>query len=571
LIGKMLGAGARADAWSTRSDRERWPEQQQVEIRPGSALAGWLIVIGLGLAGGALLGIAVYRGAPLWIAVVFLLGAGVGAAAYGTEVYRFYRRLETRDPGERRLPALAGDLSSLQAAFEHLGAGDLVRAVENTRALPERVAAIFTAAGRALASLAEQIQDSSIEVASSADEVNQIASDLASGSSEQAASVVEITAAMEELARTASQIAANATRQAALAERAEASGDAGSAAVDEAVTGVEEVQKRISGIASRADNLGTRSKEIYRVLDLITEIADETHILSLNAAIEGAAAGADGRRFAVVAEEVRRLAHRSQESVDSVRNLLDEFASSIRATIVATEEGSKEASRVLERSRSAATAIGALRAAAGDTARVARQISLATQQQNAASDEVVMTLREVSQVVQRMTGGLKQLSGTADRLNRLGLTIQLLAQSFHLGSPRSLKHLVEDWASQLEQTKSSGDMQRVLDGLIDKTPFIEMAYFVDTSGYTVALSFHQEESAGRKLLGAEGAREIDMTRRPWYRAVARERRTTLTSPYQSIQSGEPCFTVAAPVRRGSQREFAGVLGIDVNINGWMRI
>ena len=67
-----------------------------------------------------------------------------------------------------------------------------------------------------------------------------------------------------------------------------------------------------------------RSKEIYRVLDLITEIAQETHILSLNAAIEAAAAGDHWRRLSVVAEEVRRLAQRSQESVDSVRNLLDE-------------------------------------------------------------------------------------------------------------------------------------------------------------------------------------------------------------------------------------------------------
>src|SRR5260370_32599 len=204
-----------------------------------------------------------------------------------------------------------------------------------------------------------------------------------------------------------------------LAARAEENGDAGAAAVDEAVAGVEEVQKRISVIASRADALGTRSKEIYLVLDLITEIAQETHILSLNAAIEAAAAGADGRRFSVVAEAVRHLAQRSQESVESVRNLLDEFAGSIRATIVATEEGSTEARRVFERPRAAAAAISELRHASGDTSRVARQISLATQQQNAASDEVVMTLREASLVVQRMTGGLKDLPATADRLNAL--------------------------------------------------------------------------------------------------------------------------------------------------------
>ena len=355
-----------------------------------------------------------------------------------------------------------------------------------------------------------------------------------------------------------------------LAAKAEASGDSGAMAVDAAVNGVEEVQKRISVIASRADALGSRSKEIYRVLDLINEIAQETHILSLNAAIEASAAGAEGRRFSVVAEEVRHLAQRSQESVESVRSLLDEFSGSIRATIVATEEGSKEAARVLERSRAAASAIDELRQASGDTSRVARQISMATQQQNAASDEVVMTLREVSLVVQRMTGGLKNLSGTADRLNSLGLTIQLLAQSFHLDSPRSLKHMVEQWGKELERAATSTELEETLDRLVQQTPFIELGYFADTTGYLVALCYNRAAMGGRQLLTLVSAREIDMTQRPWYRTVSRERRAALTQPYESLQHTGHVFTVAAPVF-GRDRTVKGVLGVDINVGGWTRI
>jgi methyl-accepting chemotaxis protein len=533
-----------------------------------SALLGWLLVTVLVLVGFLLLALGARGGGPGWPQFLFLAAGLGGIAAYGSWVYPFFRRLERRLPeGEERWNKLESRLITL---FEQLGAGDLVRSIEQTRGLPERLARIAEAASEALSSLAQQIQDSSIEVASAADSVNQIASDLASGSSEQAASVVEITAAMEELARTASQIADNASHQAQLASKAETSGDAGSAAVHEAVAGVEEVQKRISAISNRADALGTRSKEIYRVLDLITEIAQETHILSLNAAIEAVAAGGDGRRFSVVAEEVRRLAQRSQESVESVRNLLDEFSGSIRATIVATEEGSKEAIRVLERSRAAASAISELRRASGDTSRVARQISLATQQQNAASDEVVMTLREVSLVVQRMTGGLKELSTTADRLNSLGLTIQLLAQSFHLASPRSLKHLAEEWARRLERAAGAAEMEEALDGLVQKTQFVEMSYFVDTTGYTVVLCHNRALTAGRPVLAAGSAREIDMTQRPWYRAVAREKRAALTPPYESMQNGETCFTVGAPMR-GADGSFKGVLGVDINVTGWTRI
>jgi len=200
---------------------------------------------------------------------------------------------------------------------------------------------------------------------------------------------------------------------------------------------------------------------------------------------------------------------------------------------------------------------------------VARQISLATQQQNAASDEVVMTLREVSQVVQRMTGGLKQLSSTADRLNRLGLTIQLLAQSFHLDSPRSLKHLVDGWAEELSALPDAEAVERRLDELVQANGYVEVGYLVDTRGYTVAWTSNRQMS-GKSFIGVEKAREFDMRQRPWYRAVERSRRAIITPPYRSLQSEDICFSACAPVA-GAGGDFAGVLWIDVNVVGWTRI
>jgi hypothetical protein len=249
--------------------------------------------------------------------------------------------------------------------------------------------------------------------------------------------------------------------------------------------------------------------------------------------------------------------------------LLEGFAGSIRATIVATEEGSKEATRVLERARAAAQAISDLRDASGDTSRVARQISLATQQQNAASDEVVMTLREVSLVVQRMTGGLKNLSNTADRLNTLGLTIQLLAQSFHLDSPRSLKHLVEDFGRRLEEAGTLPGKQAVLDALVDKAPFVELAYFSFLDGQTPVLAFNRELLDERQLALASKVRETDVRHRPWFKAVSRNWRTALIPPYESMQSSEACFTVCTAIYENDL--LCGVLGIDINVTGWTRI
>jgi methyl-accepting chemotaxis protein len=531
------------------------------------ARLGLYIVCGVTVSGLVLLLIAEAGGGRNWPFNLFLLFAGAALWLYGGVIFRsqqnLWSRVDSSDRGQREVESILVD------SLDRLRAGDLVNCAERALRLPGKVAVTFSNATNALDVLAQQIQRSSIEVAAAANSVNEIASELASGSSEQAASVVEITAAMEELARTASMIAENAGTQAELAQRAEESGNAGKEAVEEAVQGVEEVRKRIAGIASRADVLGVRSKEIYRVLDLITEIAQETHILSLNAAIEAAAAGDHWRRFSVVAEEVRRLAQRSQESVDSVRNLLDEFASSIRATVVATEEGTREATRVLERAQAASDAIEALREASGDSARVAREISLATQQQNAASDEVVLTLKEVSHVVQRMADGLKAFSDTADRLNRLGLIIQMLAQSFHLESPHSLKHIAQSWAYEVQRRLGNWEaIDRLLQELIMRQPYVECLYFYDAKGGQLALTVNRQIVGDREIppmvKTGEGFNE-----RPWYKAAVLEQNAILTQLFESLLTEKQIFTAAAPVYEKGQ--LAGVVGLDINVDSWTKI
>jgi len=532
------------------------------------AILGLLITGLLGIAGVIALVVAQSYGAPALLFDLFVV-VGIGLlAGYVVFCLLPYLRL-LRVTSEAKNSARHTE-EVIARSLEHLQAGKLTALGSEVDELPTNLRATFAGAVHALSTLIQQIQNSSIEVAGAGNGVQSTASELASGSSEQAAAVVEITATMEELARTAAQIAANAASQAQLSAQAEAAGNAGAAAVDDAAGGVEEVQKRIVAIAARADALGTRSKEIYRVLDLITEIAHETHILSLNAAIEAAAAGEHGRRFGVVADEVRRLAQRSQESVDSVRNLLDDFSGSIRATVVATEEGGKDASRVFERARAAASAIDELRDALAHTSSTARETSLATEQQRTASDQVVLTLKEVSQVIQRMAEGLQHFSGTADRLNHLALTIQLLTQSFHLDSPRSLKHIGEQWAAEIGAQAGHWEaIEGRLAEVVQANAFMEIAFLVGNQGAMLGFSVNPEWAAGRPTPSniAIGASFAD---RPWFQAVMRDGHTIITSLYDSMLTGERCFTVATPVC-DSHQAVVGVLGFDVNARGWTKI
>lgn len=528
----------------------------------GAMLAGSIGLLGfLGLLIGSSYGLPRWVLDSYFVFTIGLLGLYVALVLQPTrKLAKRFARLQAQ--GRSGEEAFVRVLQQLQA-------GDLVAARAAAQDLPGRVAEQFTATAKAVGALVQQIQSSSVDVAAAGQQVQSIASELASGSSEQAAAVVEITATMEELARTAAQIATNAANQAELAAQAEASGTAGAAAVDEALRGVEEVQKRIAAIASRADTLGTRSREIYRVLDLITEIAQETHILALNAAIEASAAGEHGRRFSVVADEVRRLAERSRESVDSVRTLLEEFSASIRATVVATEESTKEVAKVLERARAAAASIAELRGAVEATSHAAREISLATQQQRTASDQVVLTLKEVSQVIQKMAEGLKGFSATAERLSQLALSIQLLTQSFHLDTPRSVKHIAQTLAETLGSEAGHWEaLDATFTATLKEHRFLESAFLTDPQGNLAAFTVNPE------LRLPEGGLPVaigqNLAERPWFQAVMRDQRTTLTPVYTSLLTGERCFTVAAPVR-DPQGRLVGVLGLDVNANSWTKI
>lgn len=533
-----------------------------------SSVLGLLLIIALTLACGGLLEVMLPDGSPAW-AVGSVPAAAVGVIAfYVWGVYLPERRLRLHS---RRFEEITDrQLSALRSSLADLRGGDLVSAGGRGPSLGRDFEVPVRAALMALDSLVRQIQGGSIEVAVAAQKVEQTASDLASGSSQQAAGVVEITATMEELARSAGQIATNASAQAELSANAERAGDEGAEAVEEALSGVEAVQERMDAIASRTDALGRRAREIYGVLDLINEIAQETHILALNASIEASAAGEHGQRFAVVAEEVRRLAERSRESIESVRRLLDDFSESLREAVVATEEGSKAAAEVLGRAREAAASIEELRGALGETAQASREISLATQQQRTASDQVVLTLKEVSEVIQRMADGLKQFTSSAEHLNKLGLSIQLLTQAFRIDSRRSLKQVLALCAERLAGFSSHTEVTGgVLEELLGEHPFLELLYVVDERGSMVSFAVNETLTGERELPGhvAVGQSYDD---RPWFAGVSRHGHAAVTPVYDSLLTGEPCFTVATPVI-GPEGELEGVLGVDVNVRHWTGI
>lgn len=498
-------------------------------------------------------------GAPI-LQVLFHLAAIVGAGLF----LAFDLSARASDPR-------SGLRARLIGVFRQLGGGDLVRTADLARSLDADLAGGVERAVSGLATRVEQLQANSHSVAGAAEGVERGSTLLAASSAQQAAAAGEVTAAMEELSRTAADISEHAERQNQLVLAAESEGAAGAEAVAEAVEGVGAVERRIADVTARADTLGTRSREIFRVLELISEIAQETHLLSLNAALEASAAGGRGRRFAIVAGEVRVLAERVRDSVASVRSQIEEFASAIRSTVVATEEGGKEASRVLEEARAATGALAILRASLRESSEAARQISSVTRQQTSATEEVLSTLRELHQVVERMSRDLQQLSATSGRLRSIGLDLELLAQTFRLDSPRSLKRLAHSWADRLPDSPEGAGWspQELIDELVAAAPFVECGCIVDGRGKVLATQTARELQA----TSAEALQELrrrNLADRAWFKKAVESGRAVVTPPERSVMSGEPCIMVAV-ARRNAAGEAIAVVEFDVNVRHWTEI
>jgi methyl-accepting chemotaxis protein len=241
----------------------------------------------------------------------------------------------------------------------------------------------------------------------------------ASGAAEQAAAVTQTSATVEELAQTSKQIAENSSSVVSVAERTLASAEEGMKAVADTAEGIEDIRTTTRASSDRILALGDRSQEIGRVLVIIDDIAEQTKILALNAAIEAARAGEAGKGFAVVAEEIRKLADSVTESTQEIGRVVREIQASTSQLIMSTERAAKKVDEGKELATATADSLDTIVVQVEETTDAAKQISIATQQQRTASDQVVLSMKEVAQVSQQAAETSRQISAAITDLNQL--------------------------------------------------------------------------------------------------------------------------------------------------------
>lgn len=278
--------------------------------------------------------------------------------------------------------------------------------------------------------LIKQSQESIMRVSSVTAEIMSGSEEQSSGISELAASVGEITSTIEELSISAKQIAVNAESVAKVAEDSETTCHHGMEAVSASIHIMEDIKGVTKDSAGKILSLSEKAQKIGDVLGIIKEIAGETHLLALNASIEASAAGEFGKRFGVVAAEVRRLAERTKISAEEIKGVVSEIQVATNAAVLSTELGVKNVEKGVEVVQKAGQSIESILNLTKETTDASRQIVMATQQQKSATEQVAGTMREISEVVGQTAAGLKQSTATVTELNKLADDLKEIVKKF---------------------------------------------------------------------------------------------------------------------------------------------
>ena len=294
---------------------------------------------------------------------------------------------------------------------------------------------------KGLVELITQFKLTAEQVASAATEIASAAEQSASGAGEQESQAGEVSSSIEQMAATiveSSQNASSATESARNA--AEVAGEGGHI-VQQTIEGMQAIAESVKASSATIAELGKRSDEIGEIIGVIDDIADQTNLLALNAAIEAARAGEQGRGFAVVADEVRKLAERTTKATAEIAGMIKGIQEDTSGAVASMEEGTTQVEAGMELAVKAGDSLTSIVSVVSEVQKMIEQIATASDEQSAAAEQISGNVGNIASVSKQSAESAEQMAATAEQLNRQTDNLNELVSRFKLDdSESSVRH-----------------------------------------------------------------------------------------------------------------------------------
>lgn len=313
-----------------------------------------------------------------------------------------------------------GDLSKTMQTYRRDEVGDLQNALSQT-------------SGK-LKAMVSEIYDASGQMSCSAEELAVLTEQARTGILQQQEETDQVASAVSQLAYTAQHVAENAAQAADAAELANDQVSSGRQKMQQATQGMHKLSGSLNQTADEVEQLQQKTRDINAILDVIKGIAEQTNLLALNAAIEAARAGEQGRGFAVVADEVRGLAQRTQQSTEMIHDLIGDLQRRANQAVDVMHRGQQEAEYCIELVDHSDQSLNAIRAAVERMNEVNTQIASAAEQQSVAAEQISSSISNVRVVAEQSCAAADETANASVSLSDVANQLQTMVQRFRLSA-----------------------------------------------------------------------------------------------------------------------------------------
>ncbi len=332
---------------------------------------------------------------------------------------------ETNEQNQNAILRLLDELADLAD-------GDLTTQATVTEDFTGAIADSINFAIDQMRSLVSSINSTAVQVSSAAQETQATAMHLAEASEHQAQEIAGASAAVNEMAVSIDQVSANAAESAAVAERSVAIAKKGADVVQATINGMDNIREQIQETSKRIKRLGESSQEIGDIVSLINDIADQTNILALNAAIQASMAGDAGRGFAVVADEVQRLAERSSAATKQIEALVKTIQNDTNEAVISMEQTVAEVVRGARLAQDAGVALEEIENVSKNLADLIQNISNAARQQASSAGHISNTMNVIQEITSQTSAGTTATAKSIGNLAQLANDLQSSVAGFKL-------------------------------------------------------------------------------------------------------------------------------------------